>query len=104
MVICSQEKSCDNLLTTAFLVFSKGNIRIRSHLASEYFDKPLADFVIINLKMVGHLLNPHSQDESEFRKNGNYYHCYRIITFHQLNSVLVKKTEFDSIVHYDDFI
>jgi len=43
------------------------NFRIRSHLASEYMDKPQADFVIINLKMAGRLLNPHSQDASEFR-------------------------------------
>ncbi|MBJ7427592.1 MAG: hypothetical protein JHD28_01330 [Bacteroidia bacterium] len=57
MVDCSQEKSCDNLLITAFLVLSKGNIRIRSNLASECIDKPLADFVVVNLKMAGRLLN-----------------------------------------------
>jgi len=38
---------------------------LRSHLASECIDKPLADFVIVNLKMAGRLLNPHSQDASE---------------------------------------
>ena len=63
-LIWSQEKSCDNLFIAAFLVLSKGNIRIRSHLASECTDKPQADFVIVNLKMTGHFLNPHSQDAS----------------------------------------
>jgi hypothetical protein len=47
------------------LTANKIVFRIRSHLASEYIDKPPADFVIVNLKMAGRQLNPHSQDASE---------------------------------------
>ena len=48
-------------------VLGTGNIciSIRSHLASEYFDKPPADFVIVNLIMAGRQLNSHSQNASE---------------------------------------